>query len=58
MADTHRTAAQPSVPSGAVFHELSRPKVSESFIRSLDQDGVSRETIKSIERENARREQA
>lgn len=55
MARTTRTSEQHSTPSGAVFHQAKRGKVSETFIKSLSDDGVSRETIRSIERENARR---
>jgi hypothetical protein len=42
-------------PSGAIFHEVRRrPQVSEEFLASLAKDGVSEETIRSIERDNAR----
>jgi hypothetical protein len=50
-AANKRTAA---TPRGARFHTFHRTRVSEGFIRSLDDDGVSRETIRSIERENQR----
>lgn len=43
-----------ATPSGAVFHTTHRRTVSPAFIASLSDDGVSRETIKSIERDNAR----
>jgi hypothetical protein len=50
-----KAAAQATTPRGAVIHKLSRHTVSEGFVRSLSDDGVSPKTIKSIERENARR---
>jgi hypothetical protein len=41
-------------PSGAVFHEVRRRPVSREFIESLADDGVSEDTIKSLERNRAR----
>lgn len=55
-SDQHQTAETP-LPSGAVFHQMDRAVVSDSFIASLSDDGVSRGTIKSIERDNERRAQ-
>ncbi len=50
-----RAGARESPSSGAIFHGARRRRpVSDEFLESLAKDGVSEETIKSIERDNAR----
>ena len=42
-------------PSGCVFHPFVRYKVSEAFIESLRNDGVSESTIRAIRSDNTER---
>jgi hypothetical protein len=54
---THRsrTGGTDVTPKGGRFYTSQRNTVSRKFIQSLREDGVSRGTIRAIERDNAER---
>lgn len=55
MADEHSTHQAPDgTPPGAVIEPVRPRRVSEGFIATLRADGISKATIRSIQRDNAR----
>ena len=55
MADDHTTApSMNGAPEGAVLEPVRRRPVSDGFIATLRSDGISKATIRSIRRDNAR----
>jgi predicted metal-dependent phosphotriesterase family hydrolase len=55
ISSANDSATRSSTPSGGRFFERNRTQVSGSFINSLSKDGVSKDTIRKIQRDNEQR---